>query len=783
VLTRTSVWTVLLCINTVIVASSQTDHAKQQPAKNGNQTQPPATKKQEKDYAVQSGGFNEPEDSAPQLRTGNAAQDGTPRLTAAILPSGPADQGSQVDLRLSGTNLDQNLTLIVTGPTNADGSQPHDVADQRAVRFTGGTSAYATIKLNVRLDPNSTYTVHLSDSTHELNSVSLDLENLVVYRRQQDLEPSDPTSKGSKGSKGYGQYTAWRKRVQAEKINRQTAADERLLVAAAKAAEVERQMYLFKHQDVTPQSSQPLTQRSTPSSGVPVNDYCRPENTAESTYIHVRRSVVDPKEASDSYGRRLGRRFLVFEVTVENTNPNLQYMLHDVSVDLSALHNLPFGTYHWSFSGQDLIMLRGVPEKGSDYDPRNLTLHIARGVGAVAGGVTGLTAVGIQDIYGGTVAAYNGPVLTSFLDIFPDHTATQLNRLSDSAFTANTVVAKQSAKTFAIFVPEGLFMTHGEQKAYWKEPIQVFDNPGLDFRKAEVCVDGAFISEVPTLTLASAAFDSPTDVKPGADAAITITGTNLAVGDTVVDLAGGSFPVKDVSEDGKTAHATVTMAKDWVPSVLPQLSIESKKTGFKTPPLTLNLGPVLNSVDYLKGDLKGPSVTTLSISGKRMKSGDTELLFNGQEVPVNVSDDGGSGTAQVTIPAGYDATTPESVSLKSKTSGYSSTPVQLAFTAPSLSSAPSLATGSAAPSANVNVKLTFQGSHLIEGDTHLLVEDTDGKASHGTGRVQTSDGKNGIASVQLDGSFDASKFYKVILKSVSTGKTSGSNDFPSSKPQ
>jgi len=226
--------------------------------------------------------------------------------------------------------------------------------------------------------------------------------------------------------------------------------------------------------DTTPNSSQNLSPLSVPGGGTK-NAYCTPDSAAESTYIVVRRALVDPKEASDSYGRRLGRRFIVFEVTVENKNPSLQYLLHDVSVDLSSVYNAPAGTYWYAFSSQDLIMLRGVPEKGADYDPRNLILHTMQGTGAVSGGVTGLTSAAIQDLYGGVTAAFNGPLLTAFSGIFPDHSANQLNRLSDSVFTTNTVVAKQSAKTFAIFVPEGLFMTHSQQNAYWKEPFSVLN--------------------------------------------------------------------------------------------------------------------------------------------------------------------------------------------------------------------------------------------------------------------------------------------------------------------
>lgn len=373
-----------------------------------------------------------------------------------------------------------------------------------------------------------------------------------------------------------------------------------------------------------PNAPQNPSYRSVPGGGAG-NAYCSPDSAAESTYIRVRRALVDPKEASDSYGRRLGRRFIVFEVTVENENPSLQYLLHDVSVDLGPIYGESAGTFWWEFSSQDLIMLRGVPEKGSDYDPRNLVLHAMQGTGAVAGGVTGLTSVAIQDLYGGVTAAFNGPVIAAFGGIFPDHTATQLNRLSDSAFTANTVVAKQSAKTFAIFVPEGLFMTNSQQKAYWKEPFSFLSLPhgngGIDFRKANVCVDGAFISEVPAVTLKSVKYDDPTKVTAGASATIDLTGTNFSTSDTLVDLS-ITDPQNAVSlttvllssaaADGTTASASVSLPAYWTAQTAVTVGAESKSTGIKAPPLPLTI-PSATGLTLSAASLDDPSKAGVNV--------------------------------------------------------------------------------------------------------------------------------------------------------------------------
>src|ERR1019366_5530538 len=97
--------------------------------------------------------------------------------------------------------------------------------------------------------------------------------------------------------------------------------------------------------------------------------------------IRVHRVLMAPKNASDDFGYRLGRRYLTYQVTISNDNKDYQYLIHDVSLDLSPLFNAPSGTYLYAASSQDLTLLRGIPEKGQDLDPRNLTLHILQGIG------------------------------------------------------------------------------------------------------------------------------------------------------------------------------------------------------------------------------------------------------------------------------------------------------------------------------------------------------------------------------------------------------------------
>jgi hypothetical protein len=222
--------------------------------------------------------------------------------------------------------------------------------------------------------------------------------------------------------------------------------------------------------------------------------------------LFVHRSLVLPQQATDDFGYRLGKRFLVYQVSVTNAAPDFQYAVSDIVVDLKPILTSLNVTLlqadgtdvatpaAYQASSQDLTMLRGVPEKGQDYDPRNMTLHILQGIGAVGAAVSGLTP--FSDVMGSAMANFNGAFLQAFMGIAPDHTATQLNRLSDKAFTSNTLIGKLQTKTFAIFIPEQFVMPKGDQKTYWKDPRTLLTK--LPFDQLNVCVDGILLVQAAT---------------------------------------------------------------------------------------------------------------------------------------------------------------------------------------------------------------------------------------------------------------------------------------------
>ena len=295
---------------------------------------------------------------------------------------------------------------------------------------------------------------------------------------------------------------------------------------------------------------------------------CGTASGINSSLIRVHRVVMTPQATSDDFGYRLGRHYIVYQITIENGSSDYQFMLQDVSVDFSRQYNQPSGTYSYSASGQDLTLLRGIPEKGEDLDPRNLFLHILQGLGSVAGAVSGLTS--FSDVMGSSVAVFNGSFLQGYTTIATDHTSTQLNRLSDSAFTANTVIDKQRARTIAVFIPADEVLSQDEQSDFRKDPnaFMGFANQSKNLMSSDVCVDGTFIQAVTVAapTLSTAVLAKTPAPAVNLDTVLTVTGSNLVAGDTQVVVGTGATATTAsvVTTDGKTGTAQVHLPSDYV---------------------------------------------------------------------------------------------------------------------------------------------------------------------------------------------------------------------------
>lgn len=398
--------------------------------------------------------------------------------------------------------------------------------------------------------------------------------------------------------------------------------------------------------------------------------------------IRVHRVVLTPQVASDDFGYRLGRRFVVYQVTIENGSKDMQFMLQDVTVDFSRQFNQTPGTYSYNASSQDLTLLRGVPEKGEDLDRRNLLLHVLQGIGSVAAGVSGLTS--FSDVMGSSVAVFNGPFLQGYTTVAPDHTGTQLNRLSDSAFVANTIVDKQRAKTIAMFIPADEVLSHDQQKDFRNDPyafIGLADQPGM-LTQADVCVDGTFIQPVnlaaPTLT--SAVLSSDPAPASNLDTTIKVTGTNLVSADTMVIIGTGNTATNALltTTDGQSSTAQVHLPSDYATGTTTAM-LQSKtnpsltSSAVKITVATANASatqpnaPTLTSAVLAHGATAGTN-STITITGTNLSSTDTLVILGTGANATNAlitTSDGTNGTAQISVPSDFVADTTTAV-LQSK---------------------------------------------------------------------------------------------------------------------
>jgi hypothetical protein len=260
-----------------------------------------------------------------------------------------------------------------------------------------------------------------------------------------------------------------------------------------------------------------------PSLSSPAPDGNTAVDQMNAEYIRVWRTIMSPKNVADAFGRRIAQRYIAMQVIIANRSKDYQWLIQEASMDLGNLLGQQKGRQaecqenaalfllasaqlpDSKISSADLAVLRGVAEKGQALDPRNLTLRSLTGAGVVAAGLIAVANLGLS--YSSAVAAFNGPLLAAFQQVFPDYTLEQMNRLSDSAFAANTIVGKQQAKVLVMFIPQPYLLTKKQQKAYYKDPESVYSC--ADLRLLDANVSGNFIAGV---TAAPAGGSSPISI-------------------------------------------------------------------------------------------------------------------------------------------------------------------------------------------------------------------------------------------------------------------------------
>jgi hypothetical protein len=210
--------------------------------------------------------------------------------------------------------------------------------------------------------------------------------------------------------------------------------------------------------------------------------------------IKISASLMDPQNVADIFGRRVSKRYVAVQLTIANSNPDFEFLIHDVLLGVKDIYLDPSlrPAVTYKPTSEDLRLVRGVAEKGQLYDKSNIILRVLKATGSVAAAVIGIASVGPS--YAPTVAMFNGPVLTSYRDVFPDMTINQMNRLNDTAYTANTLVPKQGTKLLVAFLPQAVLMDSKYREKFWKDPLSIVHQ--IDFRNVETFVGGTFITTV-----------------------------------------------------------------------------------------------------------------------------------------------------------------------------------------------------------------------------------------------------------------------------------------------
>lgn len=239
--------------------------------------------------------------------------------------------------------------------------------------------------------------------------------------------------------------------------------------------------------------------------------------------VAVNVAIIDPKTVHDAFGRRISRRFVAFQVTVGNNNEDFDFLIHGLNLliprDLTPEEDVEGQTPEQKTKAEtdrlkkrftalrrcgdagevscieyhsiDLALLRGVAEQGRTKHPRNVVVRALEATGAIAGAVVGV-ADPVSTAWGNGIAAFNGPIVTALKAAVPDQTLNQLNRLNDSAYTANTIVPDEYARVMVGFVPQDLLMSKLEANTFRKDPYIGLRN----FLPVHARVTGHFIAEL-----------------------------------------------------------------------------------------------------------------------------------------------------------------------------------------------------------------------------------------------------------------------------------------------
>ena len=173
-------------------------------------------------------------------------------------------------------------------------------------------------------------------------------------------------------------------------------------------------------------------------------------------------SILSPEETSRAYGYIISRSYIAVQVMVRNLNPDQEFVLHDVEY---AVNTDPTGTPGRFFSGRDKVIVRALSNAQASFDPRNITIGAAQGVGALFSAVASFTGGNLVSASG----VVNGSAVPWLQKVWRDESADQLNLLNDTGFSSSvssqTRVPTLGSVVLVTFIPSKQF-----SEAWWAQP-------------------------------------------------------------------------------------------------------------------------------------------------------------------------------------------------------------------------------------------------------------------------------------------------------------------------
>lgn len=172
-------------------------------------------------------------------------------------------------------------------------------------------------------------------------------------------------------------------------------------------------------------------------------------------------SLLQWKETSDNFGRRVANDYIGLQVNVRNLNTKTEFLIHDIQVAVdTGLSPVQFGRFQ---TARDKLIVRGVAQKGQSEDARNRIINLLVLLGAIAGPASAALTQGNPGSDAAAnvstaVSIFQTPFMAGLTAMFPDHTVAHLNHINDLAFSASssskTVVPIQGSVPLVTFLAE-----------------------------------------------------------------------------------------------------------------------------------------------------------------------------------------------------------------------------------------------------------------------------------------------------------------------------------------